>query len=180
MRLFLTPASFVPRHQDCKPSSGPGRLAAHGQPSILAAGCLAAPAIRRGHAGPAYRPLSMFLRLGFAGPCGLPHAGELLPRLSTLTAKAAQDSRTQKGKPPQALRRYLSVALSLRSPSAAVSRYPALWSSDFPQAVSRPRLPVLLAWNLFILPASTQKVKPGRGIATGLCEKRITELRPAP
>ncbi len=50
-------------------------------------------------------------RIGFAGPCGLPHAGELLPRLSTLTAKT---------------RRYISVALSLGSPPAAVSRYPAL------------------------------------------------------
>ena len=29
-------------------------------------------------------------------------------------------------------RRYISVALSLRSPSAAVSRYPALRSPDFP------------------------------------------------
>ena len=35
--------------------------------------------------------------------------------------------------------RYISVALSLRSPSAAVSRYPALWSSDFPQAAGAAR-----------------------------------------
>ena len=62
---------------------------------------------------------SALLRIGFAGPHGLPCAGELLPRLSTLTVKKS--------------RRYLSVALSLRSPSAAVSRYPALWSPDFPQ-----------------------------------------------
>ena len=60
----------------------------------------------------------VLLRIGFTGPRGLPRAGELLPRLSTLTALR---------------RRYISVALSLRSPSAAVSRYPALWSSDFPQ-----------------------------------------------
>ena len=118
----------VPRHQDCKPSSVPDRLAIHGQSSILAAGYLAAPAIRRKHAGPAYRFLSMLLRIGFTGPCGLPHAGELLPRLSTLTARWRSVC-------AQTLRRYLSVALSLRSPSAAVSRYPALWSSDFPQTV---------------------------------------------
>ena len=32
------------------------------------------------------RPLlSVLLRIGFAGPCSLLHAGELLPRLSTLT-----------------------------------------------------------------------------------------------
>ena len=38
-------------------------------------------------------------------------SGELLPRLSTLTA-------------PQAARRYISVALFLKSPSAGVTRYP--------------------------------------------------------
>ena len=65
---------------------------------------------------------SALLRIGFAGPHGLPCAGELLPRLSTLTGQG---------------RRYLSVALSLGSPPAAVSRYPALWSSDFPHAESQ-------------------------------------------
>ena len=30
-----------------------------------------------------------------------------------------------------------SVALSLRSPSLAVSQHPALWSPDFPQAEAR-------------------------------------------
>ena len=39
-------------------------------------------------------------------------SGELLPRLSTLTAKA------------QPWRRYISVALFLKSPSAGVTRYP--------------------------------------------------------
>ena len=34
-------------------------------------------------------------------------------------------------------RRYISVALSLRSPSAAVSRYPALRCSDFPHTFVR-------------------------------------------
>ncbi len=34
-------------------------------------------------------------------------------------------------------RRFISVALSLRSPSAAVSRYPALCCSDFPHTVVR-------------------------------------------
>ena len=48
-------------------------------------------------------------------------AGELLPRLFTLTA----------GSIP---RRYLSVALSLESPPQAVSLHPALRSSDFPHA----------------------------------------------
>ncbi len=52
---------------------------------------------------------TVLLRIGFTGPRGLPRAGELLPRLSILTGKS---------------RRYLSVALSLGSPPAAVSRYP--------------------------------------------------------
>ena len=51
---------------------------------------------------------TVLLRIGFTGPRSLPRAGELLPRLSTLTGKS---------------RRYISVALSLGSPPAAVSRY---------------------------------------------------------
>ena len=34
-------------------------------------------------------PSAVLLRIGFAEPCGLPHAGGLLPRLSILTACAA-------------------------------------------------------------------------------------------
>ena len=54
-------------------------------------------------------PSAVLLRIGFTGPRSLLRAGELLPRLSILTAKA---------------RRFISVALSLGSPPAAVSRYP--------------------------------------------------------
>ena len=72
----------------------------------------------RKHDGPPYRFLLVLLRIGFTGPFCLQNAGELLPRLSTLTCRNG--------------RRYISVALSLRSPSAAVSSYPALWSPDFP------------------------------------------------
>jgi len=61
-------------------------------------------------------------RIGFTGPHSRLCAGELLPHLSTLTAK---------------MRRYISVALSLGSPPAAVSRYPALWCSDFPHEVEK-------------------------------------------
>ncbi len=46
-------------------------------------------------------------------------AGELLPRLSILTF-------------PKTGGRFISVALSLRSPSADVIRYPALRCPDFP------------------------------------------------
>ncbi len=45
-------------------------------------------------------------------------------------------------------RRYVSVALSLRSPLLGVTQRPALWSPDFPQAAQcRPRLPSLLTTN---------------------------------
>ena len=54
-------------------------------------------------------PKSVLLRIGFAGPRSRLRAGELLPRLSTLTSQSW---------------RYISVALSLESPPAAVSRYP--------------------------------------------------------
>jgi len=54
-------------------------------------------------------PSTMLHRIGFTWPRSLLRAGELLPRLSTLTSRR---------------RRYISVALSLGSPPAAVSRYP--------------------------------------------------------
>ena len=60
-------------------------------------------------------------RVGFTGRTSRQAAGELLPRLSILTA----------AKP----RRYISVALSLESPPPDVIRHPALWSSDFPHTV---------------------------------------------
>ena len=53
--------------------------------------------------------LSVLLRIGFTGHSRLRYAGELLPRLSTLTCKS---------------RRYISVALSLESPPQAVSLHP--------------------------------------------------------
>ena len=64
-------------------------------------------------------PAVVLLQVGFTWPPGLPDAGELLPRLSILTGK---------------IRRFLSVALSLESPPAAVSSYLALRSPDFPRA----------------------------------------------
>ena len=58
-------------------------------------------------AGQAHAFYAVLLQIGFTEPHGFPYAGELLPRRSTLT---------QNG-------RYISVALSLGSPPAAVSRY---------------------------------------------------------
>jgi len=63
---------------------------------------------------------SVLLQVGFAGPASRLTAGELLPRLSTLTRLI------------QAWR-YISVALSLGSPLLGVTQHSALWSSDFPQ-----------------------------------------------
>jgi len=70
---------------------------------------------------PSWQLLSMLHRVGFAWQCRYRHSGELLPRHSTLTAKAA----------------VYFYALSRRSPSAAVSRYPAVWCSDFPHRAKR-------------------------------------------
>ena len=63
----------------------------------------------RGPPGKRYLLFAGLLRIGFTQPHGLPHAGELLPRLSILTVQK---------------RRFFSVALSLESPPAAVSSYP--------------------------------------------------------
>ena len=75
---------------------------------------------------------SALLRIGFTGFRRSRGIGELLPRLSTLTANGRCISHHQR-KILSLLRRDISVALSLRSPSAAVSRYSALRGSDFPQ-----------------------------------------------
>ena len=79
-----------------------------------------------GTVGPTNPSLSVLHRIGFAEPRGLPRAGELLPRLSTLAFPCGSS-------------RYISVALSLKSPPPAVNRHPALRCSDFPQAVARLR-----------------------------------------
>ena len=63
-------------------------------------------------AGPALCPPAVLLRIEFTASVSLQPMGELLPRLSTLTW------------PPQAAKRYISVALFLKSPSAGVTRYP--------------------------------------------------------
>ena len=65
-----------------------------------------------GTVGPTYCPSTALLRIEFtAMDCSQP-SGELLPRLSTLTALCGHKQR------------YISVALFLRSPSADVIRYP--------------------------------------------------------
>ena len=81
-----------------------------------------------------YAPIPVLLRIEFTASRCSHVMGELLPRLSTLTTAERW--------------RYISVALFLKSPSAGVTRYPCLWSPDFPHR--RPfglptRLSVLLA-----------------------------------
>ena len=70
-------------------------------------------------------PYSVLLQVGFTEPASHLTAGELLPHLSTLACVRISHHR-----------RYVSVALSLKSPSLGVTQHPALWSSDFPQVRS--------------------------------------------
>ena len=74
-----------------------------------------------GAAEQAYAPATVLLRIGFTWLHCFQCTGELLPRLSILTKLTW---------------RYISVALALKSPSADVICYPALWSSDFPHGMS--------------------------------------------
>ena len=83
------------------------------------------------------RPLSPHLAPGgvYMDALCRQSAGELLPRLFTLTPCGA----------------VFSVALSLKSPSPGVTRHPALWSSDFPRAPLRPQSPGLLPCSIMVL-----------------------------
>jgi len=75
-----------------------------------------------------YYPFCLvLLRMGFTQPDGLPPAGELLPHHFALTRNSLSVCRYSG--------RYVSVALSLRLLSLAVSQHPALWSSDFPRTL---------------------------------------------
>ena len=65
--------------------------------------------------------------------------GELLPRLSILTARGKLVAKPFKTE-VKPLRRFISVALSLKSPSPDVIRHPVLCCSDFPHGLlSTPR-----------------------------------------
>ena len=100
--------------------------------------------------GPSKPLLSVLLRVGFTGRIRLRCAGELLPRLSTLTgeesgrdcSQIAFDSAVAVARKGRIGGRYPCAGgisllhFPLRSPSAAVSRYPALRSPDFPHTVA--------------------------------------------
>ena len=68
--------------------------------------------------------------------------GELLPRLSILTGN---------------LLRFISVALSLKSPSPDVIRHPVLRCSDFPHGLSTPR-PYNKLKSFIIIPLYFKKI----------------------
>ena len=80
--------------------------------SHLSSRCVAA-AVKppRERPGKPVAPIAVLLRIEFTATDTFEPSGELLPRLSTLTAQ-------------QAAQRYISVALFLKSPSAGVTRYP--------------------------------------------------------
>ena len=71
--------------------------------------------------------------------------GELLPRLSILTA--ADEPR----------RRFISVALSRKSPSPDVIRHPVLCCSDFPHSLMAPR-PYNKLKSFIIITLFTKKI----------------------
>ena len=79
----------------------------------------------------AHASLSILHQVGFTARTSRQAAGELLPRLSIL-ASSGEERACPKASPP--FTRSISVALSLKSPSPAVNRHPALWCSDFPHA----------------------------------------------
>ena len=65
--------------------------------------------------------------------------GELLPRPFNLTERQAVTVRLHSRRKPSCRRRYISVALSLKSPSPDVIRHPVLRCSDFPHCQKWPR-----------------------------------------
>ena len=67
--------------------------------------------------------------MGFTQPVSHLTAGELLPHHFALTRQQVVV------RCMDVAGRYVSVALSLRSPSLAVSQHSALWSSDFPRTL---------------------------------------------
>lgn len=81
----------------------------------------------RERSGPLHKLLYLvLLQVGFTGPGSHHPAGKLLPYLSTLTRHHRRENTG----------RYISVALSLRSPSLGITQHLALWSSDFPRTQS--------------------------------------------
>ena len=82
--------------------------------------------------------------------------GELLPRLSILTANR-QPTNEHSSQKASNLRRFISVALSLKSPSPDVIRHPVLCCSDFPHGINAPR-PYNKLKSFIIIPLLLKKI----------------------
>jgi len=98
--------------QVCKPDSV---VDSHLSRPIVANGLKPPPECGRADLAIKRSPPTVLLRIEFTAVLRLRAPGELLPHLSTLTP--AIDT-------CQPTRRYISVALVLKSPSAGVTRYP--------------------------------------------------------
>ncbi len=101
----------------------------------------------RERSGPLHKLLYLvLLQVGFTGPGSHHPAGKLLPYLSTLTRYHRKENTG----------RYISVALSLRSPSLGITQHLALWSSDFPRTQSvRDHLTYSFMYVLFYVKSVT-------------------------
>ena len=81
-----------------------------------------------------YSSIRILHQVGFTSTISYHIVGKLLPYLSTLTEK----------------RRYISVALSLKSPLPVISRHSVLWCSDFPHFAMRLLGHLMLSNNIII------------------------------
>src|SRR6266699_5448517 len=76
-------------------------------------------------------PCLVLLQMGFTRPASRLAAGELLPLHFALTRLVPRG----RSSIYEVAGRYVSVALSLKSPSLAISQHPALRSWDFPRTL---------------------------------------------
>ena len=82
--------------------------------------------------------------------------GELLPRLSILTADGKLNA--YQSEKLKRLRRFISVALSLKSPSPDVIRHPVLCCSDFPHGSFKPRDRIINLHPFYIIAHFSKKI----------------------
>ena len=109
---FFSRVPHIKRKRACKPGSVRDLLRVPERPSVCGLPLLAGSSRLPGTVGPTFCSSTALLRIEFTAPTCLHAAGELLPRLSTLTPGAGAPGR------------YLSVALVRGSPLAGVTRYP--------------------------------------------------------
>ena len=86
---------------------------------------------------------------------------------------------------PHWLRRYVSVALSVGSPRLGVTQHRALWSSDFPRTLARPRSPNRLRYHHYTMGGGNAEVVAGgftaeTAVAEEGTQRGCANLTPAP